>query len=86
MYTIFFMAYDGKVKAVRDFFVKDDNSFFDSLADALYIEQELTPVSPEWRRELATHAATKFTYHNTEFVTVEYGWNHDKYNIFVFDE
>lgn len=86
MYAIFFISLEGKVTNVCNFFVGENDSFFSSLADALYIEQELTPVSSEWRRDLATHCAADFTYHGVEFVTVEYGWDHDKYNIFVFEK
>lgn len=46
------------------------------LADTLYVEQELTPVSRKWEVELLRDRQTQFTYHYTEFVTV--AWDGDK--------
>ena len=81
-YVLYFYRADGSLKFAANFSAKEDEVFFDVLADALYIEQELYPLHRNWREELARSGKTVFTYYGTEFVRVN---NCGALGIYVYD-
>lgn len=81
-YAFYFYHADGSLKLATNFFVGEDGIFFDAIADALYIEQELYPLHRNWREELVRSGETVFTYYGTEFVRVN---NYGALGIHVYD-
>ena len=81
-YALYVYRADGSLKLATNFFVGEDEIFFDAIADALYIEQELYPLNRNWREELARSGETVFTYYGTEFVRVN---NYGALGIHVYD-
>jgi hypothetical protein len=84
MYKMAFYDNTGKRVEFCEFKVMENEEFFDKLEEVLYIMAELTPVdSRRWKKELATHGFTTFTYHGLEFSEVVYEWG--SYNLEVSD-
>lgn len=75
MYTINFFNTKGERYDFGQFFVLDSETFLDKLEEVLYIMQELTPASNNWKRDLSMTGIATFTYHNIEQVTVFYDWD-----------
>ncbi len=53
-----------------EFSVREDDDLLKVLEDHLYILQELTPVHPNWKRDLILDGACLFTYHNIEHMVL----------------
>lgn len=49
-----------------EFSVREDDDLLKVLENHLYILQELTPVHPNWKRDLILDNGCLFTYHNIE--------------------
>lgn len=77
MYTINFFNTKGERHDFGQFFVLDNETFLDKLEEVLYIMQELTPASNNWKRDLSMTGIATFTYHNIEDVSVFYDWDED---------
>lgn len=77
MYTINFFNTNGERYDFGQFFVLDNETFLDKLEEVLYIMQELTPASNNWKRDLSMTGMATFTYHNIEHVSVFYDWDED---------
>ena len=73
-YTIFFFDKSACLYDFCNFYVEENESILSALEDAIYIQEELTPRSRDWRRELMTTGTTVFTYHNTVSMRVDYDW------------
>lgn len=77
MYTINFFNTKGERYDFGQFFVLDNETFLDKLEEVLYIMQELTPASNNWKRDLSMTGTATFTYHNIEDVAVFCDWDED---------
>lgn len=53
-----------------EFSVREDDDLLKVLEDHLYILQELTPVHPDWKRDLILYNGCLFTYHNIEYMVL----------------
>ena len=53
-----------------EFSVGEDDDLLEALEDHLYILQELTPVHPNWKKDLALCDSCLFTYLHVEHVMV----------------
>lgn len=84
-FTVIFK--DNKNRAYQSckFNVGLNELLLDKLEEALYLAQELVPVDNNWKNILARDSICYFTYHNTEYVKVEYRWSNDNYFFYVTD-